>query len=220
MLDCERCTTGLPEKCFQKQRGSAFALTEVRHQQRGERDQSRPGLPSRHTGRQRSTGRLSAARTGQPMPLILGHLRPDVGEFVDLMPQRFAIVTDQSGLTPSTLTRLQWHHSITLFGRYQRTFVFAMPWLSPPTLPLRLLLLSRRPGVGMLCARRRGRVLRRFGQPRLQLGQSLSSRRIMACASAGCLAIKSSVISSVRRVLSLKTDSWETSIHRKPRTGL
>ncbi len=89
------------------------------------------------------------------MQLILGHLRPDFGEFVNLMTQRFAIVTDQSGLAAATLARLQWHHIITLFGRYQRTFVFAMAWLSP-TFPLRLLLLSRWPGVRMLCARRLG----------------------------------------------------------------
>ncbi len=109
------------------------------------------------------------------MQLILGHLRPDFGEFVNLMTQRLAVVADQSSLAAATLARPPWHHIVTLFGRYQRAFVFTMPWLTA-TLPLRLLLLSRWPGVRMLCARRLRGVLRRFAQPRLQLGQSLQQQ--------------------------------------------
>ena len=106
------------------------------------------------------------------MPLVLRHMRPDLGQFPDLMPQRGRIRSGEPRSAPPACCGLERFLLVAVCRRNQGPIVLSMPRLPAP-LPLRLP--SRRPRrMRVLAARRQGGVLRCprtlvFGEPPLQL---------------------------------------------------
>ena len=105
--------------------------------------------------------RLSATGTRQPMTLVLGHLPLDHGQFPDLMPQRFRVVSRELRSAASAFDRFQRSHIVALVGGNQRSLVFLVAGL-PATFLLRLAFRRLRPGVRMLRTGRQRGVLRRL----------------------------------------------------------
>jgi len=111
------------------------------------------------------------------MPLVLGHVRLDLGQFPHLVPQRLRVAARELRAAAPTLGRLQRLHVVALVGGNQRPLVFLVAGLAA-TLLLRLVFRRLRPSVWMLRARRQRGVLRRlafhlpleFLDLRLQLG--------------------------------------------------
>lgn len=162
-LDHPARRTRLIQYLFQEQGDAALALFEASHEQRGQGDQSWSRLTVRHTRREFPTGRDAAARTVQAVALIFRDLRLDLGDFPDLVPERFDVVSGQGATAQATRRRLQADNLMTLLGRNQRPFVLGMPRLSASFLAT-LLLLRSRFSMGMLGARRQRRISRRFFQ--------------------------------------------------------
>jgi hypothetical protein len=63
------------------------------------------------------------------VPLVLGDVRLDVGQFPDLVTQGFRVAAGQPLAAPSAFRRLQPLHVVTLVGGDQGTLVFRMPRL-------------------------------------------------------------------------------------------
>ncbi len=160
-LHRQRRRARLTEQGGQKLRRSPLALTIVGHQQCGESHQSRARLTLRHARGQLCTRRFSAARTGQPMPLMLGDQRLDRGQFPHLMPQRLRVAARQLFPTTTACGRLQRLHVVAVFDWNQRPLVLLVAGL-PTALLLRFPFPRGGPGVRMLRAGRRRRVLRRL----------------------------------------------------------
>jgi hypothetical protein len=131
------------------------------HQQSCEGEQSRSELPRRHTRWQRRAGRGSAARAGEPMPLIFGNDRFDRRQFPDLMPQRFSIRSRQPCPTTSAVIRMQDDDFRAAFDGHE----FAhLPWMSLLSAAFLLRLRfrpGRRSGMRMHSRRRHRGILRR-----------------------------------------------------------
>jgi len=101
------------------------------------------------------------------MPLVLGHMRLDLRQFPDLVPQRLGVAPGELLAAASALGRLQRLHLVAVLGGDQRSLVFLMPRLSAPFL-LRPTLRGRGFRVGMHRAGRQRGVLGRFS-PAFQL---------------------------------------------------
>ena len=114
-LDRQRRRARLTQKRGEELRRAPLALTIVGHQQRDEGHQPRSRLALRHAAAAASAQRcLAATGTRQPMPLIFGHDRLDLGEFPDLMPQRFRVAARELRAATSALGRSQRLHVVAL----------------------------------------------------------------------------------------------------------
>ena len=135
------------------------------------------------------------------MPLILGHVRLDLGQFPHLVPQRLRVAARELRAAAPALGRPERLHVVTLVGGNQGPLVFLVAGL-PAAFLLRLAFRRLRPGVRMLRAGRQRGVLRRLAFPcrsssSIRASNSAifaSNRRMMAWASGGWRAMISSVI--------------------------
>ena len=109
------------------------------------------------------------------MALIFGHDRLDLGQFPDLMPQRFLVVARELCAATSAFVRFQPFHVVAFITGNQRSLMLFMAWLSAAFL-LGFSFRQLRFGVRMPAAGRQGGVLRRFSptlqpfDPRFQFG--------------------------------------------------
>ena len=101
------------------------------------------------------------------MPLVLGHVRLDLGQLPHLMPQGFGIAAGEFLAAAATCGRLERLHVVAVLGGQQRTLMFLVPRLSAALL-LRFTLGQGRFGMGMHAAGRQRGVLGRFS-PAFQL---------------------------------------------------
>ena len=150
----------LVEQHGEKARRAALAQAKVGHHQRGQGDQTRPRLSRGDTGWQFGARRHATTRTRQPLLLIFGDNRLDLGKFPHLVPQRIGVPTAQRATATAARRRRQQDDFITLLRRNQRPGPLGMARL-PTRLSRRLRL--RNPGgfvVRMLAARRYRRILR------------------------------------------------------------
>ena len=160
-LHGQRRATRLAQQRAEELGRPPLALTIVGHQQRGERHQPRPRLALRHARGQFRTACFSTARARQPMPLVLGHVRLDLGHFPDLMPQRLRVAARELRAAASALGRLESLHVVAFVGWNQRSFVLFVAGLAAAFL-FGFSLRRLRPGVRMLRAGRQRGVLRRL----------------------------------------------------------
>ena len=166
-LHGQRCRARLTQECAQKLRRPPLALAIIGHQQGGKGHQPWARLTLRHARGQFRTGRLPAGRATKPMPLILAHVRLDLGQFPHLMPQRLRVTTRQLLAAAPTFAGLKRLYVVALFGGNQRPLMFRMARLPAASL-FRLPLLPPRLCVRMLRARRQRGVLRRRSHPRFE----------------------------------------------------
>ena len=106
------------------------------------------------------------------MLLVFGDKRFDLGQFVDLMPQRSVVAARQFRSAPSTFGRLERDDFVALVGRNQGPLVLGVTRLTAPFL-LRFRRRFHRLRMRMLSAGRQRRILRRLPQSvefRFQLG--------------------------------------------------
>ncbi len=126
------------------------------------RRRSSTAAPTAPVARPRATPHTSLlhARTRQPVPLVLGHVRLDLRQFPDLMPQRLRVAARElrpacrHSLGRSGYTSAHWSVGITLVG----LLVAGLSATVPFRLPSRWL----RPGVRVLRAGWQRGVLRRL----------------------------------------------------------
>ena len=176
-LHRQRRRARLPQERAEELGRPPLALAIKGHQQGHESHQPRPRLPLRHAGGQFRTSRFATGGTRQPVPLVLSHVRLDLGHFPDLVPQRLRVVTRELRPTAPALSRPQRQHVVTLVGGNQGSLVLLVAGL-PATFLLRLASGRLRPGVGMLRTGRQRGVLRRLAfdlplqllDPSFQLG--------------------------------------------------
>ena len=90
-----------------------------------------PDCPCGTPGGQFRTGRFAATRARQPMPLILGHMRLDLGQFPHLMPQRLGVAAGELRAAAATLGRLQRLNVVALVGGNQGRSCFSWPGCPP-----------------------------------------------------------------------------------------
>jgi hypothetical protein len=121
---------GLVEDHTQEGGGPALGLAEAGHEQAGEGDQPRSGLPRRDTAGQRAAGG-TAARAEEPVLLIFGDDRLDFREFPDLMAERLGIGSCQGSTAPAALDRHAGDGRMALLGRDQGPLVFRVADLAP-----------------------------------------------------------------------------------------
>ena len=169
-LDRQPGTAGDVAQGFQEQRCTALALSEVRHQQRRERDEPRTGLSLWDTSGQRRGGRDAATRTPQPVLLVFDDDRPDLRQFKHLMPERLWVVPLERLSTAPTLRWLQRDGLGHLFWRDERSLMFLVTFLSAPFTTGGLPFRRRLFGMRMLAGGRHRRVLWIHPNPAFQLG--------------------------------------------------
>ena len=177
-LDDPARRAGLIQHLFQEQRHAALALLEAAHQQGRQSDQPRPGLPLRHTGRQLATGGDTTLGAVQPVQLIFGDDRLDLGNLPDLMPQRLWVAAPERFATAAALLGFKDHDFMAVRGRNQGSLMFRMARLTAGFLAA-LVAPRRGLGVRMLGTRRQRRIAwrllrcRQFGLGCRQLGLQL-----------------------------------------------
>jgi hypothetical protein len=158
----------LIQDIFQKQRHSPLALPEAAHEQDRQGDESWSGLAVRHSRRKFGAGARPTTRADQSMPLVFRDQRLDLGNFPDLVPQRFRVTASERFTTPPTCLGFERDDGLTLLGGNQRPFVFGMSRLTAGLLAGRLAL-RRGLRVWMLRAGRQRRILGRLVDTRFQL---------------------------------------------------
>src|SRR5258708_5195001 len=92
--------------------------------------QPRTGLAGWHARRQLGAGARQTAGTIQSVQRIFRDFRLDLGDFLDLVPQRFRIVAEERFPAAPTVLRFQHDDGLTFLGRYQRALVLWMSWLT------------------------------------------------------------------------------------------
>ena len=175
-LHRKRWAARLAKQVLQEQRRATFALPEVGHQQSGEGDEPRTRLPRRYSLRKRCTRTLAAAGTDEPVLLIFGDDRLDLGQFPHLMPKWFRISPCQLRGTASTSCWFQGHDVLALLRGYQLALMSRMAKL---TTSLLLRILAFRPwrlSMRMLATGWQRGVLRVQAEPGFQLLDPVDQR--------------------------------------------
>ena len=148
--------------------GPAFGLAEAGHEQGAEGDQSRPRLAGGNADGQVAAGG-AAAVADESMALIFGNEGLDVGQFPDLMTERFGIDAGQGLAATSARLRHTAHDGLALLHGDQSPLVLDMAKLTPGRAP-RFGFASGRFGVWVFRRGRLGRVGGVFAKSRFQLG--------------------------------------------------
>jgi hypothetical protein len=168
--------------------------------------------PHRRKSARSRARRFAAVRARQPMALVFGHLRLDVGQFPHLMPQRLRGAAAELRSTTSAFSRFEQLHAVAFVAGNQRSFmlfVAGLPTAFRPGFPFRRM----RPGMWILRTGRQRGVLRRLaliGRSKASIlafnsALSASRTRMIAWTSGGWRVMISSVIPGDRPLLSPNT---------------